>query len=111
MTQLSTAQALREAGRGLLSSRGARVRGGLVVGQMALAMVLLAGAGLLLRSFVRLSQVDPGFRTDSALTFRSPFRRRPMPRKPAAPPSWTNSLARLGRLPGVRETGAVAGFP
>ena len=70
MTHLSTAQALREAGRGLLSGRGARLRGGLVVGQMALALVLLAGAGLLLRSFVRLSQVDPGFRTESALTFR-----------------------------------------
>ena len=37
---------------------------------MTLAMMLLAGAGLLVRSFARLSQVDPGFRTESALGFR-----------------------------------------
>jgi putative ABC transport system permease protein len=69
-THRPTAQSLREGSRGVLSGRGHRLRSGLVVGQMALAMMLLAGAGLLLRSFVQLRSVDPGFRTDSVLTFR-----------------------------------------
>ena len=69
-TRRSSAVALREGGRGLLSGRGGRVRRGLAVAEMALAVTLLAGAGLLLRSFSQLSQVDPGFQPDSALVFR-----------------------------------------
>ncbi|MGH9172956.1 MAG: ABC transporter permease [Vicinamibacterales bacterium] len=61
---------LQSAGRsGLASQRGQRLRGALVVGQLALAVVLLHGAGLLLHSFVRLTSVDPGFRTDGVLSF------------------------------------------
>ena len=111
MTQLSTAQALREAGRGLLSSRGARVRGGLVIGQLALAMVLLAGAGLLLRSFNHLRQVDPGFRTESALTFRLSLPETAYPSEARRAAFLDELLTRLRSLPGVRETGAVAGLP
>ena len=51
MLKRSTAESLREGSRGVLSGRGHRMRSGLVIGQMALAMMLLAGAGLLLRSF------------------------------------------------------------
>ena len=59
---------LKEGGRGAVTSRGgARVRGALVVAEMALAVMLLAGAGLLMRSFVELQSVDPGFRPAQAL--------------------------------------------
>lgn len=62
---------LQWAGRGgLASHRGQRLRSALVVGQLALAVVLLHGAGLLLHSFVRLASVDPGFRTEQVLSFR-----------------------------------------
>jgi putative ABC transport system permease protein len=63
--------ALKEGSRGSSEAvRHRRLRGGLVIGEVALALVILVGAGLLLRSVWRLHQVDLGFRTDNALTFR-----------------------------------------
>jgi putative ABC transport system permease protein len=66
--------------RGLKGSRGGspdrpaqRVRAGLVVAEVALAVVLLAGAGLLLRSLIALTQVAPGFETEHALAVRVAF--------------------------------------
>src|SRR2546425_2252219 len=60
---------LKEAGRGATSSR-AGLRQGLVIAEVALTFVLLVGAGLLLLSFHRLLQVNPGFVVDRVLTFR-----------------------------------------
>jgi len=59
--------ALREAGGATLGSAGQRSRNFLVVGQMALTLMLLVGAGLLGKSFYRLLQIAPGFRTESAV--------------------------------------------
>jgi len=62
---------LRSSGRSLTESRGKmRVGSGLVVSQIALSLVLLAGAGLLIRSFLRLEMRDYGFRTDHVLTLQ-----------------------------------------
>ncbi|HYV09547.1 MAG TPA: ABC transporter permease [Pyrinomonadaceae bacterium] len=58
---------LREAGSGTLGSAGQYSRNVLVVAQMALTLILLVGAGLLGKSFYRLLQIDPGFRTESAV--------------------------------------------
>jgi len=58
---------LREAGGATLGSAGQHSRNLLVVAQMALTLILLVGAGLLGRSFYRLMQIDPGFRTESAV--------------------------------------------
>src|SRR5439155_21350935 len=60
---------LKEAGRGATSSR-AGLRQGLVIAEVALTFVLLVGTGLLLLSFHRLLQVNPGFAVDRVLTFR-----------------------------------------
>jgi predicted permease len=60
------APTLKESGRGATSARG-RVRGLLVVGEVALALVLLAGAGLLVRTLANLSAADPGFRPEKAV--------------------------------------------
>ena len=63
--------ALREGGRGAAPGRAAhRVRGALVVAEMALSVVLLTGAGLLIRSFVELTRVAPGFNAEQAMAFR-----------------------------------------
>ena len=62
---------LREGGRGAGGgTRAHRVRSGLVVAEMALAVVLLMGAGLLIRSFVELTRVNPGFNPENAMAFR-----------------------------------------
>lgn len=58
---------LREAGRGLVSGSSQRLRTGLVVAEVALAVVLVAGAGLMTRSFVQLLRVDLGFRPERLL--------------------------------------------
>jgi putative ABC transport system permease protein len=59
---------LKEGGRGSTSGGSARLRSGLVVLQVALSVILLIGSGLLIRSFARLSGVDPGFETEDLLT-------------------------------------------
>ena len=111
MSRKAQAQSLRQGSRGILSGGRPGLRGGLVVGQIALAMVLLAGSGLLIRSFSLLRRVDPGFDARSALTFRVS-----LPESAYADDarllSFHDALeARLRALPGVRAVGAVSGLP
>jgi putative ABC transport system permease protein len=68
-TGRSFARLISTAGRGLVGEAGPRLRRTLVVAEMALAVVLLVAAGLLMRSYQRISHVDPGFSPDHVLTF------------------------------------------
>jgi predicted permease len=103
---------LREQGRGTSAGRRqARFRQVLVVSQIALAVVLLAGAGLLLRSFERLSHVDLGIRTDNVLTFSVNL---PAGRYGDAQRRADFHVAfqdRLNALTGVEAAGAVSRLP
>jgi putative ABC transport system permease protein len=65
----NTSTMLREGGRGVSQSGMARTRGVLIIGELALAVVLLVGAGLLLRGFERLVHVDPGFTRNQVMSF------------------------------------------
>ncbi len=107
----ATSQSLREGARGLLRGRGGRLRSGLIVGEIALAMVLVSGAGLLVRSFSQLSRVDPGFRPGQALTFRLSLPETAYP-DDARRTQWvTRLLERLQGLPGVDAVGGVLALP
>ncbi len=104
--------ALKEGGRGTAGgTRADRVRGALVLSQVAMALLLLVGAGLLVRSFQRLLQVEPGFRADNVLTFRLT-----LPRTKYAEPEQTFAAQqmlrdRLAALPGVRSVGMTSDLP
>lgn len=108
--QLSTGRpaiGLREGERG--STGSAWIRGGLVVAEVALAVVLLVGAGLLIRSFLLLQRVDPGFDPERVLTFRVqvPDRYRPAERVAF----FEQGAAELGAIPGVRSAAAINMLP
>jgi putative ABC transport system permease protein len=103
---------LRESGRGTSGGRRqTRFRQVLVVSQMALAVVLLAGAGLLLRSFHRLSDVDLGIRPENVVTFavNLPIGRYGDPQRRADVQIALQD--RLNAIAGVRAAGAVSRLP
>jgi predicted permease len=97
------APAIRVSGR-LAQSARVRPRGALVVAAFALAVMLLTGAGLLIRSFRAVMSVDPGFEAERVLTLRATFRN---------PRMYPEAMARLREIPGVAAVGAINGvmFP
>jgi predicted permease len=97
-----SSDALREGARG--SGGHAWARSALVVSELALAMVLLTGAGLLLRTFALLQRVDPGVATDHLLTFS-------VSRSGENTGFFPASLERVRALPGVRSAALVSQLP
>ena len=105
---------LRDAARG--SSRGATagprlLRRALVVAEVSLALVLLAGAGLLGRSFARLLDVDPGFRAAGVLTARLTAGATTYPETAQLFTLYDRLLAQLAAAPGVAAVGAASHLP
>jgi putative ABC transport system permease protein len=102
--------ALREGGRHGGGRRAQRVLGVLAAAEVALSLVLLTGAGLLVRSFVRLSSIDPGFRANGLLTMRVqlPATRYDTPNRSSG--FYSNVLTRIAALPGVQSTAGIT-FP
>ena len=93
---------LKEGGRSMTGARGQRMRGTLVVAQMALALMLLVGAGLMVRSFIRLQKVNPGFEPEGLLTLQLslPETRYSESSKVAA--FYRQLIERVRALPGVQ---------
>jgi predicted permease len=110
--QSAAADALRASGRGLTSSRSQRlVRSGLVVGQVALAVVLLAASGLLVRSVVALKNVQPGLNPNGVLAFEVSLPFDKYPTLESAVQFHRELQERLQALPGVTRVGASTAMP
>jgi predicted permease len=103
---------LKDAGRG--SSGGAnrhKLRTALVMGQLALATVLLIGAGLLVRSLIQLQRIDLGYSTESTLTFEVGLPGTRYPTAESQDAFFDQMYTRLGGLPGVVAVGGWGNLP
>ncbi|HEY3134922.1 MAG TPA: ABC transporter permease [Blastocatellia bacterium] len=103
-------ETLKEAGRGSTGSRHL-FRSGLVVSEVALTMVLLIGAGLMIRSFYRLLQVNPGFNYDHLLTFNVALPQKKYAEEQQRINFFDQVVDRLRALPGVEAVGLASGLP
>ena len=103
---------LKEGGRGgTIDRAGQRVRRALVVGEIAMALTLLTGAGLLLRSFARLTDVDPGFDPRHVLTFNVSLPKSRYPTDTASAAFYARLMPRLAEVPGVLAAGGTSVLP
>jgi putative ABC transport system permease protein len=110
-SQVNLNETLKEGGRSAAGGRHHRLRRLLVVTEVALSLILLIGAGLLMRGFLRLQEVSPGFKPENVLTMRiglpgskydTPEERRIF---------FKELIERTGALPGVQEAGATSNLP
>jgi putative ABC transport system permease protein len=107
-THLKLGETLKEGGRTEAGGRSAQlIRGALIVVEVALTLVLLAGAGLLIRSFWRLQQVDPGFKAENLLTLRLSLPRSRYTDGAQAVSFFERLQERLSALPGVVAVSAT----
>jgi putative ABC transport system permease protein len=112
LAQVDLNSALREEGRGASTGRGrARMKDALVIGQVALSLVLLIGAGLLLRSFVRLLQADPGFDQRNVLTMNVSLSTQKYAKPDQQVAFFDDVLRRVAALPGVKSDAISAALP
>jgi putative ABC transport system permease protein len=101
-------QGLRESGRGAIGgAAGNRLRSLLVIAEVALALVLLIGAGLFIRSFQKVHEVKPGFEIDNVLLAPLALPQNNYPDGPSITRFTEQTEERLAKLPGVQSLGVV----
>src|ERR1051325_5843230 len=114
-TQVNLSESLKEGGRSLAGSGQHRLRSALVVVEIALSLVLLVGAGLLIRSFIRVQQVEPGFAARNVISMRLTVSRTVGATDAAANERrrlfYEQLLERTRHLPGVEAAGPVSILP
>jgi predicted permease len=108
--QVDLTGTLKEGGRSLVSSTHQRLRSVLVVAEIALSLVLLVGAGLLIRSFIRVEQVEPGFAAQGVLSMRSSVVGTSYAGERSAL-FYQQLLEQVRHLPGVEGAGEVSILP
>jgi predicted permease len=110
--KLDLTESLKEGGRGSTAGRRHnRLRNALVIGEVALALVLLTGAGLLLKSFSRLNNVDPGFNPDHVVTAEISLPALRYPDKPTQINFFNELERRVSNIPGVKHAGLTIILP
>lgn len=108
----SLVHGLKDGGNGQTSGRFTQLsRSGLVVLQLALSVALLIGAGLLLRSFARLNEVQPGFERQNLYSAALVLNGDRYAELPEAQRFFTNALADIRALPGIEKVGMIEGLP
>jgi putative ABC transport system permease protein len=112
-TRLHLNDTLKEGGKGASGqgARSRRLRGALVVAEVALALVLMASAGLLVKSFVRLQQIDTGFNTENVLTMVANLPTGKYQEGRQIVGFFRQATERIRTLPGVRAIGTVNYLP
>jgi putative ABC transport system permease protein len=104
-------EALKEGGKGTSGGSRSPLRNLLVVSEVALAFVLLIGAGLMINSFFRLRNVDPGFKTANLLTMNVVLPRSKYPNRAKRSAFYDDMLQRIQSLPGVESAGVITNLP
>jgi putative ABC transport system permease protein len=102
---------IKEGGRSSSGGGGRWMRNALLVAEVALSIVLLVGAVLLLRSFDRVTRVDPGFRAESVLAFRVSLPQASYREDHNQIAFFDRLITRLEQLPGVRAAGMIQTLP
>ena len=102
---------LKEGSRSVIGGGSHRLRRAIVVAEIALSLVLLVGAGLLMRSFSRLTRVDPGFDSQNLLTVKVQVPRTKYKDGAAVSSFFQQLLEKIQALPGVESAGAVSQLP
>ncbi len=104
--------ALTDGGKSTTAGRSSgRLRNALVVTELGLAVVLVVGAGLLVRSFSNLTKADPGLNPDRMITFELGLPMVTYPEFPAIADFWTRLLEKIEAVPGVRSAAAISSLP
>src|SRR5262249_5427345 len=103
--------ALKESGRTTAGLRRNRLRSALIVSEVALSLVLLVGAGLMIRSFAKLNEVDPGFKPGQVLTLGVSLLRAKYPENQHVAQGFLQILERAANVPGVLSAAAVSALP
>ncbi|HTS87663.1 MAG TPA: ABC transporter permease [Gemmatimonadales bacterium] len=112
VSRSSLQETLKEGGRGAAGDRGGlALRRGLVIATVALALLLLVGAGLLLKSFARLVGVDPGFQPARMLTFNLALPTAKYPSDTVQAQVWERITDQLAAVPGVVSVGGTSVMP
>jgi len=111
LSRRELAQRLKDAGGRTAGSGGNRTRNALVVLETSLALVLLIGAGLVLKSLWRLQHIDPGFNPDKILTAQIDLAESKYPKPPQQGAFFERLLVQTAALPGAQNVGAVSHIP
>jgi putative ABC transport system permease protein len=111
-TSVNLNEELKQNGRGAVGGmKQSRARGILVISEIALSLVLLIGAGLLIKSFIRLQSVNPGFQTNNVLALRLSLPTLQYTNRDSLTSFYEKLLPKLESLPGVESVGVVSALP